>query len=153
MTLFTARPAHLRRHPGQIGFPGGAFEEGDRTPADTALREAREEIGLSGDRVRLLGLLDPEVAYSSDFLVFPVVGWVSSPDALRGLEPDPCEVDRLIKVPLGIFSPEPVLEWRGEGPLKFVYPVFPLEDGDRIWGVTARILLRLIRLLHSMEVV
>lgn len=153
MVLFTERPVHLRRHPGQIGFPGGAREEWDRTPGETALRESREEIGLAGDNVRLLGLLSPEVAYTSDFLVYPVVGWIDSLQTVRELAPNPQEVKRLLPAPLGSFQTEPPLEWKGEGSLKFVYPVFPLQSGDRIWGVTARILLQLVRLLKGTEVV
>ena len=152
MILFTERPTHLRRHPGQIGFPGGAREDADGTPAETALRESREETGLASDSVELLGLLSPEVAYTSDFLVYPVVGWINSPQTVAELDPDPQEVKRLIRAPLLSFQPQPPLEWKREGALRYVYPVFPLENGDRIWGVTARILLQLVRMVREMEV-
>ncbi len=151
-TLFTARPEHLRRHPGQIGFPGGAREVEDISPGDTALREAREELALPQNSVTVLGGLSPEVAYTSDFLVFPVLGWLASADLIKQLVPDPGEVKRLIPALLNRFSTQPVLEWKREGVLSFVYPVFPLEKGERVWGVTARILLRLVRLLQQLEV-
>lgn len=151
-TMFTARPDYLRRHPGQISFPGGARESTDISPDDTALREAREELGLSSANVQVLGMLHPEVAFTSDFLVFPVIGWIAPPEVAYSVVPDPQEVDRLIRIPLSRFSLTPSLEWKREGALSFVYPVFPLEKGDRIWGVTARILLRLIRLLKQLEV-
>lgn len=150
-TMFTARPSYLRRHPGQISFPGGARESSDISPGDTALREAREELGLPGSCLSVLGMLPPQVAFTSDFLIVPVVAWLDPPEAAYWVVPDPQEVDRLIRAPFGCFSSTPTFEWKREGALSYVYPVFPLKSGDRIWGVTARILLHLVKLLQKLE--
>jgi NTP pyrophosphohydrolases including oxidative damage repair enzymes len=55
--VFTQRTAHLSAHAGQISFPGGRSDEGDPTPEHTALREAREEVGIAPERVEVLGRL------------------------------------------------------------------------------------------------
>jgi 8-oxo-dGTP pyrophosphatase MutT (NUDIX family) len=86
--LLTQRTAHLKDHPGQISFPGGRVEPQDPTPADTALREAEEEIGLSPAHIKILGYL-PEYCTVTGFRVTPVVAAVTPPFELR---PDPGEV-------------------------------------------------------------
>lgn len=94
--LFTQRTAHLKHHPGQVSFPGGRFEAGDASPAHTALREAREEIGLSEARVEIIGYL-PEYHTGTGYRVTPVVALVRPPFALRL---DPFEVAGVFEVPL-----------------------------------------------------
>ena len=78
--LLTQRTPDLAEYPGQLVFPGGATESGDSGPADTALREAREECGLAPDSVHILGLLPPYGLLDSGFLVTPVLAWSSSPE-------------------------------------------------------------------------
>lgn len=134
--LLTQRAAHLRDHSGQIAFPGGKVDEGDASPIDTALREAREEIGLSPNAVRPLGYLDPYLSATA-FLVTPVVGLIERPAALT-LNPD--EVAEAFEVPLAFLMDTARYhirsrEWQGR--TRFFYAV-PL--GERlIWGVTAGI--------------
>jgi len=74
--LFTRRTTHLKNHSGQISFPGGGEEPGDAHPEATALREAREEIGLDPSCVELLGRLS-DYHTRTDFRVTPVVGLVA----------------------------------------------------------------------------
>ena len=76
--LFTRRTAHLSDHAGQISFPGGRSEPGDADAAETALREAAEEIGLAAAQVEILGEL-PEYVTVTGYRVTPVVGLVSPP--------------------------------------------------------------------------
>ncbi|MCB1795387.1 MAG: CoA pyrophosphatase, partial [Candidatus Competibacteraceae bacterium] len=77
--LLTQRTAHLEHHAGQISFPGGRAEEHDRSPVETALREAEEEIGLHRRSVReIAGFLDLYQTVTG-FLVTPVVGFVEPP--------------------------------------------------------------------------
>ena len=94
--LLTQRTAHLKDHAGQISFPGGRVEAHDATPMDTALRETEEEIGLSRERVEILGFL-PEYRTGTGFRVTPVVALVHPPYSLRL---DPVEVAEAFEVPL-----------------------------------------------------
>lgn len=72
--VFTKRRDDLRRHPGEISFPGGRQDEGDADLAATALREAHEEIGLAPDQVDLLGALEPTPTIATGYAVYPFVG-------------------------------------------------------------------------------
>src|SRR5258707_12484048 len=80
--LFTRRTAHLNDHAGQISFPGGRSEPGDAGAAQTALREAAEEIGLAAAQVEVLGELHQYVTVTG-YRVTPVVGLVTPPLELR----------------------------------------------------------------------
>ncbi len=80
--LFTERAAHLRKHAGQISFPGGGREPGDVDPQATALRETWEEIGLPPERVEIIGQLPATRLPVSRFDVAPVVGRWSGRDPL-----------------------------------------------------------------------
>ncbi len=93
--VLTERAATLRHHAGQISFPGGGREPTDDSPAATALREAREEIGLGSERVHLLGQLRPRDALVSANRVVPVVGlWPD--DGTVGVR-DPHEVESVLR--------------------------------------------------------
>ena len=94
--LFTRRTEHLSSHPGQVSFPGGKVESGDRSTLDAALREASEETGLDPSCVRVLGRL-PDYATITGYVVTPVVGMLMPPLALA---PAPDEVAEVFEVPL-----------------------------------------------------
>ncbi len=72
--VFTKRREDLRRHPGEISFPGGRYEEGEADLRATALREAEEEIGLPRDSVEVIGALRPTPTIATNFAVYPFVG-------------------------------------------------------------------------------
>ncbi len=93
-TLLTLRPAVLRRHGGEISFPGGRPEPGDGGLEGTARREAREELGLA--RVDVIGRLSSMPVYTSNFRLEPFVATVD----VAELEPDPVEVERVLRVDL-----------------------------------------------------
>jgi 8-oxo-dGTP pyrophosphatase MutT (NUDIX family) len=138
--LFTQRTAHLQDHAGQISFPGGRVEPGDRSPRDTALREAAEEIGLSPERVDVLGHLSDYTTVTG-YRVTPVVGLVNPP---LGLRMDEDEVAEVFEVPLA-FLLDPANHQRNcvihEGRERYYYAV---PYGHRyIWGATAGMLMNL----------
>lgn len=143
--LLTTRAATLNDHAGQISFPGGKIEAADTSPADAALREAFEEIGLKRDFVEPLGYLDV-YATGFGFRIMPVVARVT-PGYELVISPD--EVDDAFEVPLA-FLMDPVnhnlgsLEFRG---MKRSYYEMPFEQ-RRIWGATAGMLRRLYERIY-----
>lgn len=138
--LLTRRSETLRRHTGQIALPGGRCEPGE-TPADTALREAQEEIGLDPAAVRLLGLGDP-LHTRTGFLVTPVVGFVAAGAALSA---NPAEVAEIFEAPFAyLMDSANHLQREMQLPTGEHRHVWVIEHGGRsIWGVTASILQRL----------
>src|SRR5690606_34635999 len=94
--LLTERAAHLKDHARQVSFPGGRLAPAE-TPIAAALRDAEEEIGLAGERVMVLGLLD-ELRTGTGFSVTPVVGLVAAEHFVA--RPDPREVANVFEVPL-----------------------------------------------------
>ncbi|MBM3517445.1 MAG: CoA pyrophosphatase [Alphaproteobacteria bacterium] len=138
--LLTQRTAHLSDHAGQISFPGGRREPGDRSPCDTALREAEEEVGLTRGHVEVIGQLDVHET-GTGFRITPVVGLVRPGFALAI---DPFEVAEAFEVPLA-FVLDPRNHQRENGVFRGVrreFYVLPYE-GRYIWGATARMLVNL----------
>jgi len=74
--VFTRRRDDLRRHPGEVSFPGGRQDPPDRTLVDTALRETHEEIGLPRDLVQVLGALQPTPTFVTSYSIYPFVGLI-----------------------------------------------------------------------------
>ncbi|MDR2452705.1 MAG: CoA pyrophosphatase [Candidatus Accumulibacter sp.] len=140
--LLTRRTEHLRDHAGQISFPGGRVEAGDASPVDTALREAREEIGLESRHVEIAGFL-PEYRTATGYRITPVVGFLTPPFATR---PDPCEVAEIFEAPLA-FLLDPANHrrysraYRGRTRHFFAVPY----GRHFIWGATAGIIVSLTR--------
>jgi len=142
--VFTRRTAHLKKHSGQVSFPGGRAEPDDPSPEFTALRETQEEIGLAPHRVEVIGRL-PEYFTRTGFRVTPVIGVVRPP---LELVPDAREVDEVFEVPLGF-----LLDWanyrrdsREIGGRTAHY--FVIEHGGRvIWGATAGMLVNFYRMV------
>ncbi len=138
--LLTRRTEALRHHAGQVSFPGGRIEAGDRNPVGAALREAEEEVGLASSLVQPLGYLDPFVTITG-FHVFPVVARV---DAAYLPKIDPAEVAEAFEVPLAFLldpgNAHPLtVDYQGRARqlLEFRY------QQHRIWGATAAILVNL----------
>lgn len=145
--LFTRRTQRVEKHKGQVSFPGGVWEDGDASLAFTALREAREEIGLEAGAVRLLGML-PSMDLATDFRVYPFVGMQLLPQKLQ-----PCddEVARIFRVPLEFLMLPENHEWRiweDKNARRFI-PYFRAYDGEQIWGATGIMTLKLIELLNG----
>jgi len=137
MFVLTERAEHLKRHAGQVSFPGGRVDASDPNPAAAALREAHEEIGLAPAQVELIGAFD---AYETitGFAITPFVGVVRGPFVPV---PDPDEVADVFEAPFA-FLMNPVnhrrawREWNGER--RYFYDM--TYQDRHIWGATAGML-------------
>lgn len=148
--LLTERTAHLSTHSGQVAFPGGRADPGDATPADTALREAHEEVGLAREFVEVLGTL-PIYVTGSSFIITPVVALVR-PDCV--LQPNPYEVADLFEVPLAfLLNPanhrRHVFDRDGVHREWFSMPYQADGKTHYIWGATAGMLRNFYRLMQA----
>jgi 8-oxo-dGTP pyrophosphatase MutT (NUDIX family) len=133
--VFTERRSDLKRHAGEISFPGGRRDEGEEL-LDTALREADEEIGLSRERVEVVGALPPIGTFVTNYKVHPFVGLIE--EGLR-FEPNPAEVESVLVATLDDLA-------AGYEKRRLVRRGVPIKTdtyviADKlIWGATARIL-------------
>ena len=139
----------MREHRGEIALPGGRSDAGE-SPSDTALREAREEVGIPESSVRVVGWLSPIVTLSLGSAIWPVIGFL---DRRPEMVTDPAEVDRAFTVPLadllaeGTFLEE---RWRRDlarpgADADGYFPIyFYRVPGDLIWGATARVVTELL---------
>jgi len=144
--LFTKRSEEVKYHKGEISFPGGVVDEGDRELIHTALREAREEIGLKESDVQIIGILD-DIVTITEFIVTPIVGLFPYPYPFKVSE---VEIAELIEVPLASLLDENSFSEREifRGGHKEI--VYAYEYGKHIiWGATARILKQFLDLIPS----
>ena len=141
--LFTRRTDKVESHKGQVSFPGGACDEGETTPEETALREANEEVGIDPQKVRVLGKIMNMITITS-FRVTPVVGIIEWPTVLH-LGKD--EVERVFTIPLNWLA-EKNNRWEfsmsGRNRSLIVYHPY---DGELLWGATARMTVDFLKVL------
>jgi 8-oxo-dGTP pyrophosphatase MutT (NUDIX family) len=141
--VFTKRRDDLRRHPGEISFPGGRSDPGDADLTATALREAHEEIGLPPDAVELVGALQPTPTIATGYAVYPFVGLIAPGREWLVSER---EVAQVIELPISALL---------AGYARLVRRGLPIRTdtylvGDHlIWGATARILADLLDRLNG----
>jgi 8-oxo-dGTP pyrophosphatase MutT (NUDIX family) len=143
--VFTKRRENLRRHPGEISFPGGRSEEGETDLRVTALREAEEEIGLPREAVEIVGALQPTPTIATGYAVYPFVGLI---EPGRTWTLSVREVAEVLELRLSELA-------AGYGRRRLVRRGLPIRTdtylvGDKlIWGATARILADLLDRITS----
>jgi 8-oxo-dGTP pyrophosphatase MutT (NUDIX family) len=138
--VFTKRRDDLRRHPGEISFPGGRRDDTDADLCETALREAEEEIGLPRDAVQLVGALQPTPTFVTNYSIYPFVGVI---EPGHEYEMQPREVAQILELALDDVR-------GGYGRRRLVRRGVPFRTdtyqvGDHmIWGATARVVADLL---------
>ncbi|NNG38036.1 CoA pyrophosphatase [Flexivirga sp. ID2601S] len=141
--VFTERAATLRKHAGQVSFPGGGVDPTDADAAATALREAHEEIGLDATGVEVVGDLPVLPLSVTGFRVTPIAAWWAVPGPIGVV--DTAEVARVARVPVADLV-DPANRFTTVVPGRsFDAPGFDV-DGFYIWGFTAILLDATLRL-------
>lgn len=148
MVLLTKRAQHLKHHPGQISFPGGKVEKFDSNITQAALRETKEEIGIDGDDLHVLGQLHPYHTITG-FRITPIVAFVKSNSSTSI---DHNEVDEIFYVPISHF-----LNTKKHISLEVVHSTirqkvrFMPYKQYNIWGATATIINDLVNLIEPTQ--
>jgi 8-oxo-dGTP pyrophosphatase MutT (NUDIX family) len=143
--VLTKRRSDLRRHAGEISFPGGRKDPEDADLTTTALREAEEEIGLPRSQVDLLGELPPTSTFVTNYVIHPFVGTIPTGVAWQV---SAREVDAVLELPLKAVRAartKTEIERRG---MTFETDAYVIDD-HVIWGATARILEHLLERLSG----
>lgn len=149
--LYTRRNSSLPVHSGQVAFPGGGSDVTDKTPEDTALREAYEEIGINPADVKILGRL-PELPTISYYQITAIVGLIPWPYPLVLAHH---EVSRYFTIPLAWLADERNYMIRERtlpaphAPIPVTY--FKEYQGETLWGVSAEITMNLIHAIKLIE--
>lgn len=146
--ILTKRTDLVDTHKGQVSFPGGMFDKTDSDLVATALREAREEIGVNSAHIDVLGMLD-EHPVPSKFIITPVIGYLPKRPSIT---PHAAEVAEVFDVPLSFFADSANCwteerEFRGEKRMVWFYSY----ENRIIWGATAAIILNLLSVLSSFD--
>jgi 8-oxo-dGTP pyrophosphatase MutT (NUDIX family) len=134
--LVLQRAASMRNHASQPAFPGGASDPGDSGPAGTALREAREEVGLDPDTVQVVTTLPKLWIPVTGFVVTPVLAWWREPHPVRPVARE--EVARVERLPVAELV-DPANRVRVRHPSGYIGPAFKVRDMV-VWGFTAGVL-------------
>lgn len=136
----------MRYHGGQIAFPGGAREEGDLTPWETACRETCEEIGLDGKYLKFLGAAPIEDVLVSGFKVIPIVVEVDVAVRESDFVLNEDEVERVILLDPDTISGSPEIRRGLYMGVEYSYPIYPLCEKMSLWGASARMFRNVDRL-------
>lgn len=139
--VLTQRSKTLRAHPGEICFPGGRWQVGDKSLYDTALRELREELGVLSSRIKLQKSLRPEQTLTG-FIIHP---WFASIDQLSPYQADENEVDEVFFLPFNEVVKKSNYQEIQISRSGFTITTYQfIASGHYVWGATARIMMQMI---------
>ena len=148
-TVFIKRAEYPGVHSGQISFPGGMFEPGDPSLIETAMRETEEEIGISRNRIRVVGHLSVLHIAVSNVDVLPVVAVLAGPPEYTA---DHAEVEYIIEAKLEdlLDSHNIKREMITAGDFEIEAPYYDI-DGHHIWGATAMMLSEFLEIMEKLR--
>jgi 8-oxo-dGTP pyrophosphatase MutT (NUDIX family) len=138
--VFTKRRDDMRRHAGEISFPGGRQDEDETDLRQTALRESEEEIGLDAGDVELIGALQPTPTIATNYAVYPFVGLI---EPGRTWRPSAAEVAEVLEFPLHRLREGYARRRLLRRGVPFRTDVYCVDE-HLIWGATARIVADLL---------
>jgi 8-oxo-dGTP pyrophosphatase MutT (NUDIX family) len=147
--VLTRRTDTVGSHKGQISFPGGRVDLGDASPAQAAVREACEEIGVCTDELRILGALTPLYIPPSDYTIYPFVAYLPRRPSFH---PHPGEVAELLEIPVGYFQDDrnvQIEDWIIRDEPRRV-PFFEVR-GHKVWGATAMVLAEFAEVVQAAQ--
>lgn len=143
------RSNYVGVHAGQIAFPGGRFEESDINVKNTALREIEEEIGITSDKIEILGRLSDIYVPPSNFLISVFVGYLNEKPLFKA---DEREVAEIIQVNVADFFSENVIQEKEfvvpSNNYSVVAPYYKVKNAD-IWGASAMVMTEFLDLLNT----
>ena len=144
IVVMTEKPKHMKFHAGEISFPGGKLDSVDSNLLETALRETREEIGLTLRPDQVIGQLDPVITLNSGFTILPFVSVVDEIPLLSAN----AEVEKIFHIPLESFlktmanDPDPTHN--------LIQEMYTFEfQGNIVWGASARVLKQIADMQNS----
>lgn len=144
MLLMTERPKTMNHHAGEISFPGGTWEKEDGDLLGTAVREAREELGIEISRSMIIGQLKPVTTLNSGFTITPFIVML---DELPSLVPN-SEIESVLRIPL--FSFLKTIEDDKDPSHKSILEMYTFKFQDHlIWGASARMLKQILAKISS----
>ena len=142
--VMTEKPKHMKFHAGEISFPGGKLDPDDHDLLETALRETREELGLTINVEQVIGQLEPVVTLNSGFLILPFVSVVKEIPTLSAN----AEVEKILHIPLESFLKTQARD--ADPSHNLIQEMYTFEYQDQIvWGASARILKQIQDCLKS----
>jgi len=144
--VFTRRTNFVSTHQNEVSFPGGSFEPSDSNLESTALRETNEEIGVSSEKIEIIGALPP-ITTITGFSVFPFVAIMAWPTIIKI---NNCEVDSVFTIPLKwLMDADNHYEEDYHNEKYGIRKVIHYNDyqGEHLWGFTAKVVLELINLI------
>lgn len=146
--LYTKRSNSVDKHKSQLSFPGGVFEKNDQTILDTALRETEEEIGIPRYLIEIFGRMGPFDS-NTGFYIFPFVGSIQNTEKIKK---NGSEVQKIICIPLiWILNKQNshIEDYLTECGLIKKVRFFELYEGEKLWGITAKITYVLVNLIKN----
>lgn len=146
--LFTKRTNSVNSHRNQISFPGGALDKRDANPLAAALRETEEEIGIKKKDIEIFGELEARNT-TTGFYMYPFVGFVHS---LDGIRINKIEVERIIYIPL-IWLRNPINScveiYKEQNKRGHPIIAFSNYEGEKVWGITASIIMQFLEIIRK----
>jgi len=145
--IFIKRSLLLKHHKGEVSFPGGMHDDKDINLTETAIREAKEELGIKKNNIKIISALDDAITVSTNFLVRPYLSLINC----KKFKPNPYEVEKIILIPIkNLLIQNAKIEYRiSNNQISTNYSFY--YRNILLWGATARILNNFLTMLRKFD--